>query len=92
MVANTTQKRTDTFRRKLEGEVVSAKMDKTIVVLTSRRFKHPLIGKTISRSKKYKAHDEQGDAKVGDIVEIIECRPVSKQKHMRLNRIVKSAI
>ncbi len=77
--------------RVLEGVVVSDKMAKTVVVEVQRRFKHPLLGKTITRSKKYKAHDAEGEAKLGDMVEIVECRPLSKTKHMRIKRIVKSA-
>ncbi len=77
--------------RVFEGEVVSDKMDNTIVVEVKRRFMHPLLGKTINRSKKYKAHDAEGEAKLGDTVEIVECRPLSKTKHMRLKRVVKSA-
>ena len=77
--------------RKLEGEVISAGMQKTIVVKVNRTFKHPLVGKTVTRSKKYKAHDESGKAKVGDWVEIAESRPISKTKHMILNSIVRSS-
>ena len=72
----------------LTGEVVSDKMDKTVVVEVQRTFRHPLYGKTIRRCKKYKVHDEQNTAKVGDLVEIKECRPLSKTKYMTLNRIV----
>ncbi len=75
----------------LEGEVVSDKMHKTIVVKVSRTFKHPLIGKTIRRCKKYKAHDEKNEAKIGDWVEIVEGRPISKTKHMVLGSIVRKA-
>ena len=79
----------DKVKRVLEGEVVSNKMQKTIVVEVVRRFKHPLLGKTVRKSKKYKVHDEQGAANVGDWVEICECRPLSKTKHMILHRVVK---
>ena len=78
-------------KRVLEGEVVSDKMQKTIVVKVTRRFKHPLLGKTVQKSKKYKVHDEQGVANVGDWVEISESRPLSKTKHMILDRVVKQA-
>ncbi len=74
--------------RALVGEVVSDKMDKTIVVKVVRTFKHQLYGKTIRRLKKYKAHDVENSCKIGDVVEIVECRPFSKTKHMILNRIV----
>jgi small subunit ribosomal protein S17 len=77
--------------RLIEGEVVSDKMEKSVVIKVSRRFKHPLIGKTIIRSKKYKVHDENNVAKLGDWVEVAECRPISKTKYMRLLRVIKSA-
>lgn len=75
----------------LTGEVISCKMQKTVVVKVSRTFKHPTLGKTITRSKKFKAHDEKGIATVGDMVEIVECRPLSKTKHMNLNRVLRKA-
>ena len=77
--------------RMLKGEVVSDKMDKTIVVKVTRTLKHPVLGKTIRKSKKYKAHDQLGEAKVGDWVEIIEGKPISKTKHMVLKRVVAKA-
>ncbi len=67
-------------RRVLQGVVVSDKMDKTIVVEVERRVMHPLYKKFIRRTKKYAAHDESNDTKVGDIVRIRECRPISKRK------------
>ena len=70
------------------GEVVSDKMDKTVVIRVVRTFKHPLYGKVIKRAKKYKVHDEQNVAKIGDMIEAIECRPLSKSKHMILKRVV----
>lgn len=79
-------------KRVLAGEVISDKMHKTITVKVTRRFKHPLLGKIVQESKKYKAHDEQEVAKVGDWVEISECRPMSKTKHMVLDRVVKKAL
>ena len=75
--------------RMLVGEVVSDKMDKTVVIKVSRTFKHPLYGKTVKRSKKYKVHDEQNTCKIGDEVEVVECRPLSKTKHMKLNQILR---
>lgn len=75
----------------LVGEVVSDGMNKTIVVKVVRTFKHPKYNKIVRRFKKYKAHDEKESAKVGDMVEIIECRPISKTKHMILNKIVTQA-
>ncbi|HEB78863.1 MAG TPA: 30S ribosomal protein S17 [Rhodospirillales bacterium] len=67
-------------RRVLQGVVVSDKMDKTIVVKVERKVKHPLYKKFIRRSKKYAAHDEGNAAKIGDVVKIRECRPLSKRK------------
>ena len=67
-------------KRVLQGVVVSDKNAKTVVVEVERRFIHPAFGKTISRSKKYHAHDEKKAFKVGDIVRIRECRPMSKLK------------
>ena len=67
-------------KRILQGVVVSDKNAKTVVVKVERRFTHPMMGKTVRRSKKYHAHDEAGEFKVGDIVRIRECRPISKLK------------
>jgi small subunit ribosomal protein S17 len=67
-------------KRILEGVVVSDKGDKTVVVKVERTFLHPLLRKTVRRSKKYHAHDEKGEFKVGDVVRIQECRPISKLK------------
>ena len=67
-------------RRVMQGVVVSDKGDKTIVVRVERRVMHPLYKKFITRSKKYMAHDEANNFKVGDLVRIVECRPVSARK------------
>jgi small subunit ribosomal protein S17 len=67
-------------RRVLQGTVVSDKGDKSITVLVERRIMHPVYKKFIKRSKKYAAHDEKNQHKVGDVVSIIECRPISKRK------------
>ena len=67
-------------KRILQGVVVSDKMDKTVTVQVERRFKHTLYKKFIRRSKKYAAHDENNAVKVGDVVKIQECRPMSKRK------------
>lgn len=76
---------TETKNRKtLVGKVVSDKMDKTIVVSVTRFEKHPKYKKYMKISKKYKAHDEEGVAKVGDNVTIEETRPISKDKHFKL--------
>ena len=67
-------------KRVLQGVVVSDKNAKTVVVKVERRFTHPVMGKTVRRSKKYHAHDEKGEYKQGDVVRIRECRPLSKLK------------
>jgi len=67
-------------RRVLQGTVVSDKGDKTVTVLVNRRVMHPVYKKYITRSKKYAAHDEKNAHKTGDVVSIIECRPISKRK------------
>lgn len=72
------------------GRVVSDKMDKTIVVETKRTLKHPRFHKVVVKNKKYKVHDEQEIAKVGDVVEFFETRPLSKTKYMRLVRVIES--
>ena len=71
-------------RKRLEGIVVSDKMDKTVVVKVERVFPHPLYKKIIKRHKKYKAHDEKNEYKVGDRVIIEETRPISKEKTWRV--------
>ena len=83
----TTEKR----QRTLVGKVVSNKMAKTIVVRVERRVKHPLYGKIVNRSKKYKAHDETNQYNEGDIVEIAESRPISKDKSWTAVRLVEAA-
>jgi len=67
-------------RRVLQGVVVSDKPDKTVVVRVDRRVVHPIYGKTVKRSKKYMAHDPENRFKVGDVVKIRECRPLSARK------------
>ena len=73
------------------GSVISSKMAKTIVVEVIRRVPHPLYKRIISKRRKFYAHDEQGQAQVGDVVRIIECRPLSKLKRWRLGGIVRRA-
>jgi small subunit ribosomal protein S17 len=80
-----------TPKRTLIGEVVSDKMDKSVTVLIKRQLKHPLYGKIIERSRKYHAHDEANQAKVGDMVEIQEGRPISKTKSWTVTRVVQAA-
>lgn len=78
-------------KKTMIGVVVSDKMDKTVVVLITSKKKHPIYGKYITFTKKYKAHDEKNDANIGDIVEIVETRPLSKDKYFRVLRIVERA-
>ena len=79
-------------RKVYQGRVVSDKMDKTITVVVETKRNHPVYGKRINYSKKYKAHDENNTAKTGDIVRIMETRPLSKDKHFRLVEIVEEAV
>ena len=76
-------------KKVLQGEVVSTKADKTITVLVKRRVMHPLYKKTVNKTKKYLAHDENKESAVGDIVKIIESRPISKRKSFVLLEFVK---
>ncbi len=78
-------------RKRLVGQVVSDKMDKTVVVSVRQTRQHPLYGKVIRVSKRYKAHDENNTCRVGDEVRIAECRPISKDKHWCVEEIVKRA-
>ena len=78
-------------RKKRVGSVVSDRQDKTIVVSVERRFAHPLYGKQVTRHKKYYAHDQENEARLGDTVEIIETRPLSKFKRWRLVQVVRRA-
>lgn len=78
-------------RKTREGVVVSDKMDKTVVVSVVEKYKHPLYKKTVTRTKRFKAHDESNECGVGDRVEIIETRPISKDKCWRVNKIVEKA-
>ncbi|MHC1685634.1 MAG: 30S ribosomal protein S17 [Clostridiaceae bacterium] len=79
------------MRKSRIGRVVSDKMDKTIVVAVETKVRHPLYGKTVNRTTKFKAHDENNEANVNDRVEIMETRPLSKDKRWRLVRIVEKA-
>lgn len=78
-------------RKTRTGKVVSDKMDKTIVVAIETRVKHPLYKKIMKRSTKFKAHDENNSAKIGDSVKIMETRPLSKDKRWRLVEITEKA-
>ena len=79
-------------RKVYQGRVVSDKMDKTITVVIETKRNHPVYGKRINYSKKLKAHDENNSAKTGDIVRVMETRPLSKDKHFRLVEIVEEAV
>jgi small subunit ribosomal protein S17 len=74
------------------GQVVSSSMRKTIVVEVTRRVRHPVYKRVITRRKKFYAHDERGEARVGDTVRIIECRPMSRLKRWRLGEIVRRPV
>jgi small subunit ribosomal protein S17 len=79
-------------RKTRTGRVISDKMNKTIVVAVESSVRHPLYKKTVNVTKKFKAHDEDNTAKVGDTVEIMETRPLSKEKRWRLIRVVEKAV
>lgn len=79
-------------RKTLVGRIVSDKMDKTITVVVETKRNHPVYGKRINYSKKYKAHDENNVAKEGDIVRIMETRPLSATKRFRLVEVVEEAV
>ena len=78
-------------QRSLTGIVVSDKMDKTVTVVVERQVMHPTIGKVVKRTKKYHAHNDNNDAKMGDRVVIEECKPISKTKAWRVARLVERA-
>ncbi|MGP6158207.1 MAG: 30S ribosomal protein S17 [Vulcanimicrobiaceae bacterium] len=78
-------------RRVKQGRVSSDKMDKTIVVVTETRVPHPTYKKIVRKSVRFKAHDERNEAKAGDLVRIMECRPLSRDKRWRLLEIVEHA-
>ncbi|MCL2083926.1 MAG: 30S ribosomal protein S17 [Oscillospiraceae bacterium] len=79
------------FRKTRVGRVMSDKMDKTIVVAVEDRVKHPLYKKIVKRTYKLKAHDENNECRVGDVVKVMETRPLSKEKRWRLVEIVTKA-
>ena len=83
---------TTSIKRTLIGRVVSDKMDKTVTVLIERKVKHPMYGKVMVRSKKYHAHNEGNSAKAGDLVEIVETRPVSRTKTWAVTTVLEKAI
>jgi small subunit ribosomal protein S17 len=77
--------------RTLVGRVVSDKMDKTVTVLVERQVMHPVIGKVVNRTKKYHAHNDGNDAKMGDKVVIEECAPISKTKSWKVSKVAERA-
>ena len=79
------------LRKTRTGIVVSDKMDKTVVVAIKERVKHPLYGKIVNRTKKFKVHDETNQCGIGDKVRVMETRPLSKDKHWRVIEIVEKA-
>jgi small subunit ribosomal protein S17 len=83
---------TTSSKRTLVGRVVSDKMEKTVTVLVERKVKHPMYGKVMVRSKKYHAHNEGNSAKAGDLVEIVETRPVSRTKTWAVTTVLEKAI
>ena len=92
MSTDTTQNAKPRASRKvMRGVVVSNKMDKTVVVQVNRKVRHPIYEKFVSKRTKLYAHDEKGEANVGDTVELAETRPLSKLKNWRLLRIVQKA-
>ena len=82
---------TRAFRKTRVGQVVSDKMDKTIVVAVADSVQHPLYKKTMKRTYKLKAHDEHNECGIGDTVKVMECRPLSKDKRWRLVEIIEKA-
>ena len=83
---------TSSIKRTLIGRVVSDKMEKTVTVLVERKVKHPKYGKVMVRSKKYHAHNEGNTAKAGDLVEIVETRPLSRTKTWAVTSVLEKAV
>lgn len=79
-------------KRALVGRVTSDKMDKSVTVLVERRVKHPVLGKIVVRSRKFHAHDETNQVATGDVVEIIEGRPISKTKSWYVSKVLEKAV
>ena len=86
-----TQPKTQGHRKQVVGEVVSSRMAKTIVVKVVRKKAHPFYGRVVSKAKKFYAHDEKNEARVGDVVRLEETRPLSKLKRWQLKEIVRKA-
>jgi small subunit ribosomal protein S17 len=79
------------YRKERVGVVVSDKMDKSVVVKVERQLMHPIYGRTVKKMKRYVAHDESNDCKVGDMVKIVETRPLSKTKRWRIGEVIERA-
>jgi small subunit ribosomal protein S17 len=79
------------YRKEREGDVVSDKMDKSVVVEVERQLMHPIYGRTVKMKKRYVAHDETNECKVGDRVKIVETRPLSKTKRWRVGEVLERA-
>jgi len=90
-MSTTEQNLAEKTARSLEGRVTSSKMNKTITVMIERRVRHPLYGKIVTRRTKLHAHDEQNESKEGDLVQIEECRPLSRTKSWRLVKVLEKA-
>lgn len=81
-----------TLKKEIQGKVIKISGDKTVAILIERKVMHPRYRKIVKRFKKYLVHDEKNEAKVGDEISAIECRPYSKRKAFRLNKIVKVGV
>ena len=90
-MAETTAQQVQEARKQVVGEVVSSKMHKTIVVEVVRKKSHPFYGRVVSKGKKFYAHDEKNEARVGDVVRLEETRPLSKLKRWRLKQVIRRA-
>lgn len=82
---------TRSARKVRAGRVISDKMDKTVIVAIETRVRHPLYGRIIRRTMKFKAHDESNAIGIGDLVEIMETRPISREKRWRVSRVIEKA-
>ena len=78
--------------RKLTGQISANKMDKTVIVTVTRRVKHPLYGKYVVRKSRLKAHDPANECKIGDRIEVVETRPISRDKRWKVSRIIERAV
>src|SRR3954452_15910592 len=92
MAATTETTKTEGHKNEKVGEGISTKMAKTIVVEVTRRVPHPVYKRIVNKRKKFYAHDEQGTAKVGDVVRIVECRPLSRLKRWQLGSVLRQAV